>query len=189
MSGALTWLNDLMVWLGRFIPRLLLIPPTHRGVRFGPRGGTREIGPGLIIYWPITHQVLLMPVTTQSIQLSSQLLQCTGPSDRIVPWVTVVAAAIQFRVVKPIEAATRALSLHALVDNRASAALAKHFVHDLDASIWLTKASEELRIELQAYGVTLERLDITQFGTGVALKNLSDWSYADSIDGKHVLTV
>lgn len=47
MTGALSFLNDLAQWLGRWVPRLVLVEPTHRGVLFGPRGSARQVGPGL----------------------------------------------------------------------------------------------------------------------------------------------
>jgi|SRR5919108_1561819 hypothetical protein len=182
MGAALTWLNDLAQWFGRWVPRLLLLHPTHRGVRFGPRGGARAVGPGLVLYWPITHALVEIPVTTQSIQLCAQLL----PHDRtegMIPSVRICAAAIQYRVHDAVSAATKALNLHALVDNRAQAAIARHATASTSPDDWKRHATTDLIDELAPYGVTLERLDFTQAGTGVALKNISDWSYTDSAAG------
>jgi len=187
MTGAFAWLNDLMIWLGRWVPRLMLIPPTHCGVRFGPRGGACELGAGLKVYWPITHFIIEVPVTTQSVQPCSLVLpgKRVGFADKLaVPVVSLCSAAIQFRVVDAVKAATSSLNLHALIDNRASAAIARHFKADLPWTDWIKLAQSDLEHEIAAYGVKLERLDVTQSGSGIGLKNLADWNYADQVDGK-----
>ena len=183
MTGALSWLNDLLQWLGRWVPRMVLIQPTHRGVRFGPTGKSCEVGPGLIVYWPITHIVINVPVTTQSLQLNAQALPATVKDGEIVPRVLLCAAAVQYRVSNAVRAATRALSLHALVDNRTQAAIARHVSLSEDTTAWSRTVIRELRRELRPFGVVVERMDFTQNGTGVALKNVSDWNYTDRESG------
>jgi hypothetical protein len=182
MTAALSWVNDLVQWLGRWVPRLVLVEPTHRGVRFGPRGSAREVGPGLVVYWPITHVLLQVPVTTQSIQLSTQVLPCVADAG-VIPRVMLCSAALQFRVASAVAASTRALSLHALVDNRAQAAIARHVGNEADRPAWAAAVLFDLRLELEPFGVVVERLDFTQNGIGVALKNVSDWNYADRQTG------
>lgn len=184
MNGTLTFLNDLAQWLGRWIPRLVLIEPTHVGVLFGPTGTARPVGPGLIWYWPISHALVLVPVTTQSVQLSSQVLPNDAAiDDGFLPRVLLCAAAVQFRSVDPVKVATKALHTHALVDNRASAAIARHIGQRADLKAWATAVVADLRDELEPFGVVVDRLDFTQHGCGVALKNISDWSYADAVAG------
>lgn len=184
MTSALSWLNDLAQWLGRWVPRLVLIEPTHRGVRFGPRGGSCEVGPGLVLYWPITHEVVQVPVTTQSIQLCAQILPMKDTrDDRMIPHISVVAAAIQFRVIDAVLAATKTLNLHALIDNRTSAAIARTLEFRETPTSWQNAVVLELQEDLQPFGVSIERLDFTQLGTGVALKNVADWTYGDNEAG------
>lgn len=182
MNNALSFLNDLAQWLGRWIPRLVLVEPTHRGVLFGPRGGTRELLPGLRVYWAITHALVLVPVTTQSVQIASQILPIESQGEMI-PRVLLCAAAIQFRVNDAVLSATKALHTFSLVDNRASAAISRHSHLRADMSAWSRAAVIDLRDELAPFGVVVERLDFTQHGTGVALKNVSDWSYSDNSAG------
>lgn len=181
MTNALTFLNDLATWLGRWIPRLVLIEPTHRGVLFGPGGSARQVGPGLELYWPITHVLVMVPITTQSVQLSAQVLPL--PTLGIVPHVFLGAAAVQFRVDDVVKCATKALHTFALVDNRAQAAVARHIIHRLDLQAWARAVVEDLRGELEPFGVVVERLDFTQSGTGVALKSISDWNHSDLSNG------
>jgi regulator of protease activity HflC (stomatin/prohibitin superfamily) len=182
---ALTWLNDLVQWLGRWVPRLVLVEPTHRGVLFGPKGSARECGPGLVLYWPITHALTLVAVTTQSVQINAQALPLKNDDGGLIPRVLLCAAAVQFRVDDPVAFATKALHAHALVDNRTQAAIARHRDEYGDDRLkWIGAARLDLVEELAPFGFVIERLDITQSGTGMALKNVSDWSYSDSAGGK-----
>jgi hypothetical protein len=182
MTNAVAWLNDLMQWLGRWVPRLVMVEPTHRGVLFGPRGSARQVGPGVVVYWPISHALVQVPVTTQSIQLSAQVMPFEGDTGML-PRVHLRAAAVQVRVHDAVKAATRALHIFALVDNRAQAAIARFFELRDDPSDWARAAAQDLNGELEQYGVTVERLDFTQHGVGVALKNIADWNYSDHAAG------
>jgi hypothetical protein len=184
MSNALSFLNDLAQWLGRWVPRLVLIEVTHLGVLFGPRGTARLVGAGLRTYWPIAQNLLLVPVTTQSVQLYSQILPAPQNSGDIVPRVRVVSTAIQYRITDPLAFATKALSPHALVDNRAAAAVARHARDDGDMQAWSAAVLSDVRREVEPFGMAIERLDFTGFAIGVALKNLQDWTNDDNNAGK-----
>ncbi len=181
---ALAWLNDLVQWFARWVPRLVLIEPTHCGVRFGPRGGAKQVGPGLVLFWPITHNLVQLPITTQSVQLASQALYEPNSEATVIPRVLLCGAAIQFRIHNPVDAAVRSLHVHALVDNRSQAAIARHIDKRSDAGFWAECVIRDLAPELEPYGVTVERLDFVHNGIGMALKNVADWNYNDSSDGK-----
>lgn len=80
--------------------------------------------------------------------------------------------------------AVSALNLHALLDNRTSAAITRHVALSTDLQAWARAVVADVAVEVHPFGVLVERLDFTQNGTGVALKNLSDWTYADQASGK-----
>jgi regulator of protease activity HflC (stomatin/prohibitin superfamily) len=181
VNAALSWLNDLMVWLGRWVPRLVLVEPTHAGVLFGPRGGVTPKAPGLTVYWPIAQNLRLVPVTTQSVQTNATVVPGLHV-EGVVPKVTIVAMAVQYRVEQPVLVATRVLHSHALVDNRTKAAIARH-AHIRDEEEWEQRVFDDIASELLPFGLVVERVDITQLGTGVALKNVSDWSFDDHANG------
>lgn len=181
MTQAFTWINDIVQWLGRWVPKLVLVPPTHCGVRFGPRGGAKACGPGLVVYWPITHVLVQMPVTTQSMQICGQILPLPR-TEGILPDCAVAVAAIQFRVTDPVMAATKCLKPQAIVDNRGTAAIARAWPGKLTTDgAWIERARAELADDLAPFGLGLERLDMTQLGIGVALKQLNDWAYSDDV--------
>ena len=169
-----------MQWIGRFVPRLTLIHPTHKAVLFGPRGGAKARGPGLVFYWPITHSMVVIPVTTQSLQFNSQVL----PNDDNVtissiniPTVFICAVAVQYRVHDPVLFSTKALDMHALVENRTKAVIAKQHINNI---LYIENTEKStLHTELLPYGITLESLDVIQHGTGLYIKNAGDWCYSD----------
>jgi regulator of protease activity HflC (stomatin/prohibitin superfamily) len=73
MSGALDWIGHIFEWIGSFIPRILHIKSTHRGVMF-TRDKVKEIGPGLHVYLPFWANPDTYPVKRQTINLPAQVL-------------------------------------------------------------------------------------------------------------------
>src|SRR4051812_15931931 len=170
MSTALSFLNDLAQWLGRGGPPLVLIEGTHLGGLFGPRGTARLVGAGLRTYWPIAQNLLLVPVTTQSVQLYAQILPAAQSPTDIIPRVRLVSTAIQYRIADPLAFATKALSPHALIDNRTAAAVARHVREHADLPVWSAAALADVRREVEPFGIAIERLAFTGLAIGVALK-------------------
>lgn len=182
MNGF-AWLNELMQWLARWVPRITLIEATHAGVLFGPGGSVSRLYPGLTWYWPISHALLLVPMTTQSVQMSGQVLELED-AGAIVPRVLICSVAVQYRIADPLLAATKALKVHALVDNRAQAAIAT--TREPDRQRWLNAASAQLSTALYPFGVVVERMDFTQVGIGVAVKQVEAGAWQDEQHGMRV---
>lgn len=182
MTTALVWLNDLIQWFGRWVPRVVLIHATHKGVRFGPRGGAVAVGPGLVFYWPMTHDLVQVPITMQSLQLNGQTLHVDY--EGVVPRVAVCTLNVQFSISDAVKAATRVLHFPALVQNRAQSIAVMHWKGQMVGGAWIEAAKEQLGRELGAFGIHVHALDIAGIGIGVVMKSVADWSYADSVNGK-----
>lgn len=182
MTTALAWFNDIIQWIGRWVPRITMIRPTHRGIRFGPKGGTVAVGPGVVIYWPILYDLIQMPITTISFQAPGQTLAIE--SDGIVPIVAHCAVAVQFQITDPVKAAMRALNFLALVDNRVQAAVACHWRGNIRDLAWCDAARADASSALREYGIRLERLDVTNLARGCVVKYVSDWSHSDNAQGR-----
>jgi regulator of protease activity HflC (stomatin/prohibitin superfamily) len=80
MDSALAWVGQIANWIGRFIPRLLIVKATHGGVKFVRGWKVVEIKAGLHVWWPLTTEVQLYPVVRQADDLRSQTLTT---SDRV----------------------------------------------------------------------------------------------------------
>lgn len=181
LSNALNWLNDLIQWFGKLIPRIVLIHPTHRGVRFGPSGKAVMVGPGVVVYWPIIFDLVQIPITTISYQSPGQVLPVESTS--MIPQIVACATAVQFRIEDPVLAATKALNFHAITDNRVQAAVARHWNGNVEDRSWCEAALQEVRQVLEPYGIHIERLDVCQVGRGCTIKYISDWAYSDNVNG------
>lgn len=68
-------LGQLLQWFASWIPRLQVMPATHRGIRFRRGKIVRVIEPGLYIYLPITTEVESLPVKRQTVNLPTQTLK------------------------------------------------------------------------------------------------------------------
>lgn len=74
MDAALGWIGEIFRILGSIFPRLVLIRVTHRGVKF-IKSRTRELGPGLHWWWPVTTEVATYPVVRQVLSLDQQVIR------------------------------------------------------------------------------------------------------------------
>lgn len=166
MNG-LSWLNDLMVWLARWVPRVVLIKATHAGVLFGPRGRVSLWAPGLWIYWPIVQELALVSKLARTMEIAAQM-HGREAIQLVVTW----------QIVDPLKALTTLNDVAANIDDRAQAALAWAYRHqgdDLAAA-----ARQRLRVDLMPSGIEVIAVDVSQRGPIVALRMLSDWATHES---------
>lgn len=116
--SALSWLNDLARWIAAWVPRLTLIPPTHRAVIFGPRGGAVTRGPGLVFWWPIAQKMVRLPVVRQAMETCARLLPTNGGAEALIPRAAVCGLVLEYVIEDPLLAATATVHLQSLIDNR-----------------------------------------------------------------------
>lgn len=100
MDLGLSWINDLVLWLARWVPRWAVCEMTHRGVKF--RGGffwsmlgksrmdIIEIEPGVFWYWPVSTRVVKYPVVRQAVDCSAQSMSTRDGESIMVSTVLVV---------------------------------------------------------------------------------------------------
>lgn len=161
MASGFAWLNELMVWLGRWVPRLLLIKRGHCGVKFGPGGSLEQLDAGLHIYWPITHAVTVVSVMPRTMEVCAQ----THGAEAI-------AVAVGYQVQNPTLSLTSVNDLKSNLDDRTQAILARHVkaVNIEDAMC------ADLRLEFSPIGVDIQWVAVIQRGQVITLKNINDWA-------------
>ena len=164
MTG-LAWLNDLMVWLARWIPRLTLIRATHAGVLFGPGGRVRLIPPQLFCYWPITHELQLVAVRERSLEIAAQLHHGDAIS-MIVGW----------RVVDAVKAATMLADAEAFLDDRVQAALSSAYAAGKTSSDLCGEMLARLQPEFVSRGIGVCWVDVAQRSRVLPVKLLKDYA-------------
>jgi regulator of protease activity HflC (stomatin/prohibitin superfamily) len=74
VTGALDWISEAARWLASWIPRLLIVLATERGVRFRHGNVVSILEPGLRVYWPIVTKVRVVNVMRSVQNLSTQTL-------------------------------------------------------------------------------------------------------------------
>ena len=163
MSTTFQWLNELMQWLGRWVPRLTLIRVTHRGVRFGLGGRVAEVPPGLCWYWPITSELEMVCVAERSSQIAAQLI-----GHRI------AAVAVVWQVANAVVALTTYRNVAARLDDSAQTALVRC---GGDLAGVHTALTEEFHGVLR-----ILRVGSIHDGWCVPVKLFKDWAVHESSD-------
>ena len=164
MSSAFAWLNDLMRWIARWVPRIVLIPATHRGVLFGRAGRVLELEPGLCWYWPIVSELHKICTVERTMLNSAQLIG----DGRL------VAVVVNWRVRHAAQAVTTWRNLESRIDNESRAAV---FAQDCD----MGKVAEQMR---ETFAPAIEIISVlnSSDGAGFALKQFSEQAYRDGGD-------
>jgi len=154
MSGF-AWLNELMVWLGRWVPRLLLVKQGHCGVKFGPGGSVVGLCPGLYVYWPITHEITDVSVRSRTYEIAAQLHGTEA-----------IAVMVSYYVRDAVLALTQLHDIASNLDDRTQAALRRHHA-----------SGDDLIAEFSSAGIEITTVSIIQRGPVITLKNLNDWAH------------
>ena len=71
MGEALAWVGQIFEWVGRFIPRWVIIPPTRGGIKFVHGSKVVPLGPGIHWYWPAVTEYHEYPVARQGVDLDA----------------------------------------------------------------------------------------------------------------------
>jgi regulator of protease activity HflC (stomatin/prohibitin superfamily) len=168
MNG-LAWLNDLMVWLARWVPRLTLIKATHEGVLFGPGGSVKRRAPGLCLYWPITHDLQLVGTRARTAELAAQLH--AGEA---------VSVVVGWRVIDAVRCLSSLNDPAAFLDDRTQAALGHAYTAGKRSADVCAAMLEQLSREFDAYGMRIESVDVAQRSWVIPVKTLKDYAQHES---------
>lgn len=165
MTSGLAWLNDLMIWLGRWFPRLVLIKATHEGVKFSRGGAVTTMKPGLYIYWPITSEVTLVSTRVRTDEISAQLI---GRE--------VVSIATMYCIADPKVALLAFNCVFSQMDDRAQARLTANYSPDKSNSQIEESVLADLQSEFGPNGIEVKLVSVIQRGRAIPLKNIGDWA-------------
>jgi regulator of protease activity HflC (stomatin/prohibitin superfamily) len=161
VGAALGWFGDIIQTLLRFFPRLVLIRETHRGVRFGRRGTTSEMAPGLRWWWPLTCEIELVPVARQSIDLPSQTLQT---ADGVA---VVASSVVVYEISDAVKARTTAWDYDQTISDVARVAFRDHMLSlpwdtlRVNPTAGDKQLAAAMRGALRPYGVRVLAVGIT----------------------------
>jgi regulator of protease activity HflC (stomatin/prohibitin superfamily) len=171
VTTAFAWLNELMTWLARWVPRLTLIKKGDVGVLYGRAGAVEPRAPGLWVWWPIIHDMKIVSTRDRSFEVASQLHhgECIG-------------LVVRWRVV---DAVLMVVSLNdpgAYLDDRIQAGLAMHYNPRADNVSIAGKVQATLLAELRPFGIEVLSTDVAQRSDVMAFKELKDWANHENQD-------
>jgi regulator of protease activity HflC (stomatin/prohibitin superfamily) len=166
MNG-LAWLNDLMVWLARWIPRIVLIKATHEGVLFGPNGRVARKRAGLHVYWPISHDLTLVSTRQRTMEVSPQL---HGRE--------VVQVVVLWTIKDPVALLLAMNDIGPALDDRTQAALACAYAADKTSDVIADDVKDRLNAFMKRCGVVVDHVDVAQRGPVRSFRVIKDWSAA-----------
>ncbi len=176
MDAALGWIGDLVRWLTSWLPHLVLVRRTERAVKF-IRGHTREVGPGLHLWWPITTEVEVRPVVRQVMGLGSQTLTTKDSQPVIVDGLLVFTIGdLHTYLVENWEAED---SLGEVGQAGIRKAVVSEDFEDIqkgmaDVDNRLTREAQKL---LERFGVTVELMRLTSFARAHVVNLVGDMTH------------
>lgn len=74
MNEALAWIGQIAEWVGKFIPRWVILDPTMGGVKFVRGVKVVPLAPGIHWFWPATTRLDTYPTANQTDELRSQTI-------------------------------------------------------------------------------------------------------------------
>lgn len=92
MDSALAWIGQIFEWLGRFVPRWLVLDTTSGAVKFVRGKNPVALYAGIHWYWPLVTTVTEYPVAYQADRLPTQTIVTSD--DKTV----ILGAMIAYRV-------------------------------------------------------------------------------------------
>lgn len=72
--GAFEWVGQIVEYVLKIVPRLVLIRATHRGIKWRLGKKVFELKPGLHMYWPLITDMETVVVARQTLNLPTQVL-------------------------------------------------------------------------------------------------------------------
>ena len=173
MENAFAWLGDIIQWIGKLFPRLMIVRSTHAGVRFKHGKNPKPIYPGLCVYWPLVTEVEVIPVARQTHNLPSQSLLTKDGKKVVVGGVVVysikdIVATLSknWDVADTINDITMCAITHVITQHQFQY-LVDHITDAVQAEL-----TRETRRKLSAYGVRVYRTALTDFSTALVIKTM-----------------
>lgn len=160
MDSAFAWLSQIADWVGKFVPRWMILDTTEAAIKFVRGSNVKVCGPGIHWYWPVTTIWHAYPTARQAERLETQTIETTDGT-------TVILAGLLVYTVEAIEQLIpRTYSASGTVKDLAMSA-----VHDVCCQFtWAelkteqqkgtldTKLKNAAQKELRDYGVKVIKL-------------------------------
>lgn len=182
METAFAWLGEIMHWIGKWFPRLVIVRSTHAGVRFRHGARPSPLLPGLRMYWPLVTEIEIIPTARQTHNLPTQAL-LTSDGRKVV-----VSGVVVYRINDIVATIARNWDVSDTLNDISMVAITKIVTtHPLEYLLQhLTdevqeKLTHETRRRLRRYGVAVYWTALTDFSECMVIKNISSGSQRGTI--------
>ena len=171
MGSAFAWFGEIIQWVGAFIPRLLIVRATERGVKWVHGKKVVAMQPGLHFYWPVVTEFTIRVVARQTLNMPAQTLITKDKKQVVVTGMVVynvndIVKAIgeqSWDVDNTVGDLTQA-AIVGVVTNTNFDELSK-----LDDQM-IDKLTDATRKKLKKFGVYIEKCFLTDFCTTKVLR-------------------
>src|SRR2546425_3741648 len=119
MESAFTWLSQLVEWLGKFFPRLVVLDKTEGAIKYVRGWKPKYCGPGLHWYWPIVTFWSSYPIVRQTDRLQTQTIVTTDDKTIVVDGIIVYSVSDLMKLLTTVhqaEIAVKDITLTAIHD-------------------------------------------------------------------------
>jgi regulator of protease activity HflC (stomatin/prohibitin superfamily) len=84
VDSAFAWIGQITEWLGRFIPRRMILDTTEAAIKYKHGAEPVLCGPGVWWYWPWSSTWVAYPTARQTDRLETQTMQTSDGKTFIV---------------------------------------------------------------------------------------------------------
>jgi regulator of protease activity HflC (stomatin/prohibitin superfamily) len=181
MEKAFGWIGEIFQTLLKFIPWLVIVPATSRGVAFVRGWRVKEWPPGLHFYWPVVTTYKLMMVVRQTQRIQTKVIMTKDLKT------VTVGALVTYEVDDVVSAVAKVADLPSDIMERSQGAILAVVADKTMAEIQGDRVgfnqllTERVGDVLNGYGVQILQAQLTEFAPCRALSingNLAVGNYA-----------
>lgn len=171
--GALDWIGHIVEWIGSFIPRILHVKLTHKGVMF-TKNKVKKIEPGLHVYLPFWSNPDLYPVKRQTINLPAQVLTTKDGKS------VVIDVAVIYEVEDILKALVDTYNLEDTIRDTAQGAVKRVVIAETVDGLQQKQAqidkllSKKIRAFLRPYGIKVVKAFVISYSQVKVFRLIQD---------------
>ena len=175
MENAFGWLGSIIEWVGQLIPRIILIPPTHAGVKFVYGNKVKVLASGLHVYWPVVTEWHTFPIVRQTNNLSAQTLMTKDNKSVIVSAIIIFSVQnIEKALVKSwcVDETVNDIAQTEIVSTITSRSMAE--IRDQIDSEIKDDLTQKVHKRLVQFGINVESCALTDFSTCFTVRQFTN---------------
>lgn len=166
-------ISQCLNFLISFLPRYTIIKTTHEGVKFVHGNDIHKLtcqngiwGSGIHVYWPLVTEVIQAPIKRQSTRLEKQILTTLDGHTVLVTGILV------YEVFDIVSLLTETWDYDDTIKDYATVAIMDAITSNIFEEITSIDLSEELKKNLEPFGINVIRMNFCDCATGRPILHL-----------------